>query len=176
LFPCTDGLVDSSSRRSPGRAERAAPPRKTDGTAAGTVRLTSFAPSRDSPFGLVDANGTLFFEANDGTYGNELWNSDGTVAGTVMLTHQGAAPPPSGSIGGTIFFGAPDSAHVGTDDEVGGRLSPETDHSLSLAERSLCRYTPEVGAVCAKAARTDLCGGREVTRVPTATQLEHFGR
>ena len=26
----------------------------------------------------------------------------------------------------------------------------------------------EVGAVCGKAARTDLCGGREVTRVPTA--------
>jgi hypothetical protein len=28
---------------------------------------------------------------------------------------------------------------------------------------------PEVGAVCGKAARTVLCGGREVTRVPTAT-------
>ena len=28
---------------------------------------------------------------------------------------------------------------------------------------------PEAGAVCGKAARTDLCGGREVTRVPTAT-------
>jgi hypothetical protein len=27
---------------------------------------------------------------------------------------------------------------------------------------------PEVGAVCGKAACTDLCGGREVTRVPTA--------
>ena len=25
-------------------------------------------------------------------------------------------------------------------------------------------------ALCGKAARTDLCGGREVTRVPTATQ------
>ena len=29
-------------------------------------------------------------------------------------------------------------------------------------------YTPEVGAVCPNWARTDLCGGREVTRVPTA--------
>jgi hypothetical protein len=27
---------------------------------------------------------------------------------------------------------------------------------------------PEVGAVCPNWARTDLCGGREVTRVPTA--------
>src|SRR5712691_1572140 len=31
---------------------------------------------------------------------------------------------------------------------------------------------PEVGAVCGKAARTDLCGGRGVTRVPTATTLD----
>src|SRR5262249_11235380 len=28
---------------------------------------------------------------------------------------------------------------------------------------------PEVGAVCEKDARTDLCGGREATCVPTAT-------
>src|SRR6516165_3013784 len=31
-----------------------------------------------------------------------------------------------------------------------------------------CRHTPEVGAVCGKAARTDLCGGRSVMGVPTA--------
>ena len=30
-------------------------------------------------------------------------------------------------------------------------------------------FGPEVGAVCGKAARTELCGGREVTRVPTAS-------
>ena len=35
---------------------------------------------------------------------------------------------------------------------------------------------PEVGAVCGKAARTDLCGGREVTRVPTATAPEIYQR
>src|SRR5712691_2691554 len=34
---------------------------------------------------------------------------------------------------------------------------------------------PEVGAVCGKAARTDLCGGRGVTRVPTATVSEMRG-
>ena len=34
--------------------------------------------------------------------------------------------------------------------------------------RQVCRQSPEVGAVCGKAARTNLCGGREVTRVPTA--------
>src|SRR5262249_274460 len=58
-----------------------------------------------------------------------------------------------------------------------GRLSPEADHSPSLAERTLCRYTPEVGAVCGKVARPDLCGGREVTRVPTASEASgvHLG-
>ena len=49
------------------------------------------------------------------------------------------------------------------------RLAPETDHPPSLAERSLRRHTPEVGAVCGKAARTVLCGGRSVTSVPTAS-------
>jgi hypothetical protein len=37
-----------------------------------------------------------------------------------------------------------------------------------LRIRPVARHTPEVGAVCGKAARTDLCGGRQVTRVPSA--------
>src|SRR5205807_9846669 len=61
------------------------------------------------------------------------------------------------------------SDDMGTDDAAGGRLAPETDHPPSLAKRSLRRHTPEVGAVCGKAARTVLCGGRSVTSVPTAS-------
>ncbi len=61
--------------------------------------------------------------------------------------------------------------HVGADDAAGGRLASKTDHPSSLAKRSICRHTPEVGAVCGKAARTVLCGGREVTRVPTASEV-----
>ena len=33
------------------------------------------------------------------------------------------------------------------------------------------RHIPEAGAVCGNSARTDLCGGRGVTSVPTATQV-----
>src|SRR5215468_892082 len=36
---------------------------------------------------------------------------------------------------------------------------------------AICRHSPEVGAVCGKAARTDLCGGRGAISVPTATDL-----
>ena len=34
---------------------------------------------------------------------------------------------------------------------------------------SLCASVPKAGARCGSAARRDLCGGRGVTRVPTAT-------
>ena len=37
-----------------------------------------------------------------------------------------------------------------------------------MAAAALCRQTLKVGAVCPNWARTDLGGGREVTRVPTA--------
>jgi len=37
-----------------------------------------------------------------------------------------------------------------------------------VAKRTLRRQTPKVGARCGNTARRDLCGGRAVTRVPTA--------
>ena len=45
-------------------------------------------------------------------------------------------------------------------------------HELERIRRTastLRRHPPEVGAVCGKAARTDLCGGRSAMSVPTAT-------
>src|SRR5215470_5884062 len=39
------------------------------------------------------------------------------------------------------------------------------------ARTAICRHSLEVGAVCRKAARTDLCGGRGAISVPTATDL-----
>src|SRR4051812_33240487 len=41
--------------------------------------------SPSSPAHLTDVNGTLFFTASDGRLGLELWKSDGTAAGTVMV-------------------------------------------------------------------------------------------
>ena len=38
-----------------------------------------------------------------------------------------------------------------------------------LIPRVASRHIPEAEAVCGSSARTDLCGGRQVTAVPTAT-------
>src|SRR5262245_65894411 len=64
--------------------------------------------------------------------------------------------------------------HVGTDDAAGGGLAPETDHPSSLAKRSLRRHTPKVGAVCGKAARTVLCGGRAMKRTSLPLRRRSF--
>ncbi len=51
------------------------------------------------PSRLVNFNGTLFFVANDGTFGYELWKSDGTTAGTQ------AVQAPDGSRSPEVAFG-----------------------------------------------------------------------
>ena len=44
------------------------------------------AAQAPSPENLTNVNGTLlFFVPNDGTHGYELWKSDGTSAGTVLV-------------------------------------------------------------------------------------------
>jgi len=50
-------------------------------------------------------------------------------------------------------------------------VSQALGHIRQIAKRALRRQTPEVGAVCGKSARTDLCGGRPVMDVPTAIRL-----
>lgn len=69
----------------------------TDGTVPGTVEVEDFLPGEVGLF-LLDEfpsyNGKCFFWIDDGISGQELWQSDGTAAGTTMFD---IAPGPHSS-------------------------------------------------------------------------------
>ena len=94
---------------------------KTDGTAAGTQRVTATPAATHGAFGvcyLAAFNGRLYFSAGDASsgFGRELWVSDGTTAGTMMLNdiNPGAAdssPQFLTAFGNHLYFGASDGSH-----------------------------------------------------------------
>ena len=68
------------------------------------------------PSRFLNVSGTLFFVAFESTHGFELWRSDGTAAGTVLVDD--IRPGPVGStisgltnVSGTLFFAADDGVH-----------------------------------------------------------------
>lgn len=88
---------------------------RSDGTAAGThmvkdVNRGGGSAFNQFPASLVDVNGNLFFPANDGVHGYQLWKSDGTAAGTVMVTNINFGSGPTAgpslltNVDGTLFF------------------------------------------------------------------------
>ena len=91
--------------------------------AAGPAQLVSdinqtgggpFIPNNSSsPHGLTAVGSTLYFSADDGTRGSELWKSDGTAAGTVLVKDIYAGAPDSSpnslaNMNGTLLFAAND--------------------------------------------------------------------
>jgi ELWxxDGT repeat protein len=108
---------------------------KSDGTTAGTTLVKdvypggirgvfydnygdpvyTYAVNSSNPINLTNVNGTLFFTANDGT-GDDLWQSDGTFAGTVFVGNinpsgNNAYPSNFTNANGTLFFSADDGTH-----------------------------------------------------------------
>ena len=57
----------------------------TDGTSAGTTKLTPSSAPLNSSFDIVSFNNKIYFTYNDGINGYELWVSDGTIAGTKLF-------------------------------------------------------------------------------------------
>ncbi len=90
---------------------------KSDGTTAGTVRVTDkFAFSGWFTHGLTSLGGKLYFSADDGSSGRELWRSDGTEAGTTQVIDLvpgaiGSNPSQLATIDGVLFFAAGDHTH-----------------------------------------------------------------
>ncbi|QGJ70276.1 Hypothetical protein PBC10988_19710 [Planctomycetales bacterium 10988] len=130
---------------------------KSDGTTGGTVIVKDINGSgtgshqflnsdsyRDLSYdSLFPVNGTLFFRAGDGS-GQELWKSDGTEGGTVLvknLAPGGASSDPQmmTNVDGTLFFTANDGSGIGlwkTDGTAGGTVllknlsSSDYDHNF----------------------------------------------
>jgi ELWxxDGT repeat protein len=93
---------------------------RSDGTRAGTRMVKNLRPERfirpgSRPQQLTVVRGTLYFTADDGTRGRELWKSDGTRAGTVLVRNiaaRGSSDPDElTAVGRRLFFVARDGMH-----------------------------------------------------------------
>src|SRR5262249_16430393 len=73
-------------------------------------------PLSSSPQQLTNVNGLLFFVADDGVHGQELWESDGTLTGTKIVKDifpggGSSFPDHLTAVGNTLFFTADDGVH-----------------------------------------------------------------
>jgi ELWxxDGT repeat protein len=104
---------------------------KSNGTQAGTTLVKDIQPADDGdgypyynygsePQDLVNVNGVLFFSADNGSSGRELWRSNGTAAGTTLVKdirpaveddygysyNEGSEPQHLVNVKGVLFFSA----------------------------------------------------------------------
>lgn len=127
-------------------------------TPGGAYLVKDILPGGGSsdPRGLVDVDGTLFFVAYEPLHGWELWRSDGTGDGTVLVTDahpdrsrggggrgvaQAGTPGSLHRVGGRLFYAGDDGIHglepwVSDGTEAGTRMvvdmNPGRDSSLDL--------------------------------------------
>lgn len=155
---------------------------RTDGTSSGTELVRDINPGPESSFDpppsslpyLTDVDGTLFFSASDGgdtitDKGRELWKSDGTAGGTVLVKDINAGQANSTprfitEFNGQAFFAATDSGFLGQElwrsDGTGGGTTVVFD--INPTGDSLPDSLAAVGGMLYFAATGDLAVGQEL--------------
>src|SRR5207253_1263052 len=85
---------------------------QSDGTASGTVLVGDINPgsASSSPSDLTNVNGTLFFAADDGSHGAELWVLPSTPAGVASLAVSGFPTATTAGASGSSAVTAKDTA------------------------------------------------------------------
>jgi len=95
---------------------------KSNGT-SGTTNLikdisegSSSSTSKWTHFNLTSFNNIIYFAANDGVHGSELWETDGTTIGTklvkdIRLGKESSSPSEFMQFGNQLFFSANDGSH-----------------------------------------------------------------
>jgi ELWxxDGT repeat protein len=98
---------------------------KSDGTETGTLMIKDVSAWGEGEYGaskLFSMNGILFFSGTDfnddleNSHGQELWKSDGTASGTVLVKDinpgvKGSMPRNVIDVNGTLFFTAYDAVN-----------------------------------------------------------------
>ena len=106
----------------------------TDGSTSGDTVVVSLVKDINPTVGSTPSNfthvsGTLYFTADDGTKGEELWKSDGTAGGTTLvkdINPDGASSSPDN----LIRAGFSSILYFTADDGVNGRDTAKSSSAL----------------------------------------------